>query len=283
MTPEDQRVEEAALALAEQLAREAIDLAAVPPADVSHKADVLDLVTAADVAIEEHFRQRIAERFPGHAVQGEEQGLDEPGHDWTWIVDPIDGTFNYATGFVGAGSSIALMHGSELRVGAVADLALRTVLSCRRGGGVSFSGGSLHVDGPDAPGRARLFVDPGHQVPHPALFGVVEEFVSLAPVVTRMIGSAAVSLAAVALAGGCFVGAGLDIWDAAAGMLLAEERGCAVRWWRYTGDSYHHVLAGEPELVAAYEPLMPRFVEAWRRQTAVVGDLLGPSDTIVPV
>src|SRR4029077_3779574 len=113
---------------------------------------------------------------------------------------------------VGAGSSIALMRGNELRLGAVADLALGTVLSCRKGAGLIFSGGSLPVEGADAPGRARLFVDPGHQVPDPALFGVVEKLAGLAPVVPRMVGSSAVSLAAVALAGGCFVGAGLDIW-----------------------------------------------------------------------
>ncbi len=281
MTPEDELVEKAALGLVQELGHAAIDIATEPPSAVSRKADALDLVTAADVAIEEHCRRRIAEEFPGHAVLGEEQGLDEPGQDWTWIVDPIDGTFNYATGFIGTGSSIALMHGSELRVGAVADLALRTVLSCRKGAGVAFSGGSLPVDSADAPGRARLFVDPGHQVPDPALFDVVERLAALAPVVPRMVGSAAVSLAAVALAGGCFIGAGLDIWDAAGGMVLAEERGRALRWWRLEGDSFHHVLAGEPELVAAYEPFMAAFVEAWRARTTVRGALLGPSETIL--
>ncbi len=281
MTCDDQLVEESALTLAQELAGDAIDLAASAPSGVVRKADALDLVTAADRAIEEHFRRRIGEKFPGHGVLGEEQGLDEPGRDWTWIVDPIDGTYNYATGFVGAGSAIALMRGGALRVGAIADLALGTVLSCRRGAGVIWSGGTVPDLDADAPGRSRLFVDPGHQVPHPVLFAVVQKLAAYAPVVPRMVGSAAVSLASVALAGGCFVGAGLDIWDAAAGMLLAEERGLAVRWWGYEGDTFHHVLAGEPELVSAYEPLMPDYVEAWRMRTAVRGDLLGPSDTIL--
>ena len=282
-SPEDERVERAALVLAEDLAREAIELASAPPAGVGHKADVLDLVTSADTAIEQRFRQRIAERFPDHAVLGEEQGLDEEGRDWTWIVDPIDGTFNYATRFVGAGSSIALMHGDVLRVGVVADLALGTVYSCRKGAGTTWSGGSLpiDVDSAGAPGRARLFVDPGHQVPDPSMFRVVGTLAGLAPVVPRMVGSAAVSLAAVALAGGCYVGAWLDVWDAAAGMLLAAERGRTVRWWRLAGDSYHHVLAGERELVLAYERVIPEFIEAWRRKTTAAGRLLGPSDTIL--
>src|SRR5262245_35150964 len=83
-------VEHAALDLAERLAREAIELARGEPSVVGHKADALDVVTAADVAIENHFRQRIGERFPSHAVLGEEQGLDPNDRDWTWIVDPID-------------------------------------------------------------------------------------------------------------------------------------------------------------------------------------------------
>src|SRR2546426_1550360 len=282
-SPEDERVERAALVLAEDLAREAIELASAQPAGVGRKADVLDLVTSADTAIEQRFRQRIAARFPDHAVLGEEQGLDEEGRDWTWIVDPIDGTFNYATRFVGAGSSIALMHGDELRVGVVADLALGTVYSCRKGAGTTWIGGSLpiDVDSAGAPRRARLLVDPGHQVPDPSMFRVVGPLAGLAPVVPRMVGSAAVSLAAVALAGGCYVGAGLDVWDAAAGMLLAAPRGRTVRWWRRAGASDPHVLAGERELVLAYERVIPEFIEAWRRKTTAAGRLLGPSDTIL--
>src|SRR5690349_14345910 len=111
------RVEESALALAEELAREAMAVSSGRPALIGTKSDALDVVTAADVAIEQRFRERIAERFPGHAILGEEEGLAGRRGGWTWIVDPIDGTFNYATSLVGVGSSIALMHEGELRVG----------------------------------------------------------------------------------------------------------------------------------------------------------------------
>ena len=94
-------------------------------------------------------------------------------------------------------------------------------------------------------------------------------------------------LAAVALTGGSFVGAGLEIWDAVAGTLLAEERGLTVHWWRLARDSSHHVLAGEPELVETFEPGMPNFIRAWHCQRAdspagiSADDLLGPSATIL--
>jgi myo-inositol-1(or 4)-monophosphatase len=279
--PQDEPVEEAALALAEQLGREAIELARERPAVLRSKADALDVVTAADVAIERRFRARIGEEFPEHGILGEEQGLERNAGEWTWIVDPIDGTFNYATRLVGVGSSIALIRRHELRVGVVADFGLGTVLSARKGGGIR-SSEALPADDPwGALGRVRLLVDPGHQVPDPSVFGVLERMAALSPLAPRLIGSGAVSLAAVAHGGGCFVGSGLEIWDAAAGMLLAEERGHAVRWWRLAGDRFHHVLAGEPELVRVLEPLMPAFVEAWRRKTSADGSLLGPSDAIL--
>lgn len=284
---EEDLVDCQALALARELAREAIELARCEKTIIDRKAHAFDVVTAADVAIEKHFRQRIGERFPDHAILGEEQGLDVEDRDWTWVVDPIDGTFNYATGLPGAASSIALMHASETRVGVIADFALDTVFSCRKGAGMTWDGGAVptDVEAASALGRARLLIDPGHQTPDPVVFRAVQSFVELAPVVPRLIGSAAVSLAAVALSGGCFAGTGLEIWDAAAGMLLAEERGRAVRWWRFAGDSSHHVLAGEPELVQAFQPVMPDFIQAWRGKgdtssaSTSPDELLGPSAT----
>src|SRR6266851_165565 len=109
-------VERVALVLAQELGREAIELARGEPQVVARKTDHFDVVTAADLAIEARFRERIGERFPNHAILGEEQGLDKEGRDWTWVLDPIDGTFNHATGLPGAASSIALMGGGETRV-----------------------------------------------------------------------------------------------------------------------------------------------------------------------
>ena len=286
----EDEVEQATLALARQLGREAIDLAWGERTITGYKRDAFDVVTAPDVAIERHLRWRIGELFPTHAVLGEEQGLGgERGCCWTWVLDPIDGTFNYATGFPGAGSSIALMKAGRTRVGAIADFALNTVFACRRGSGVTWDGSAVPLDlGPaTALGRARLLIDPGHQAPHPELFRAIQWFAERVVVVPRMIGSAAVSLAAVALTGGSFVGAGLEIWDAVAGTLLAEERGLTVHWWRLARDSSHHVLAGEPELVETFEPGMPNFIRAWHCQRAdspagvSADDLLGPSATIL--
>lgn len=288
MTDTNEAIERSARALAEELAREAIGFVDGQPTVVGHKADALDVVTAADVAIEAHARARIRADFPSHAILGEEEGLDREGREWTWVLDPIDGSFNYATRLPGAATAIALMHGDEARIGVIADFASRTVLSGRKGAGVTCGGRPLPPPSESVAelGRARLLIDPGHQSPDPSVFPAIQTFCKLAPVVPRLIGSAAVSLAALALEGGCFVGAGLKIWDAAAGMLLAEERGHTVLWWTYAGDSFHHVLAGDAELIRAFQPAMPDFIRAWsRKDTRSTGrsrdELLGPSATIL--
>jgi myo-inositol-1(or 4)-monophosphatase len=286
LSPNHDDIEQAALALAVELAHDAIDIARGDHGAVAQKADALDVVTDADVRIERHFRQCIEERFPEHAILGEEEGLDPGGRDWTWVVDPIDGTFNLVTGLPGVATSIALMHGDEARVGVIGDFGLATVFSSRKGNGMTWEGGWPPGSDPGSAeiGQARLFIDSGHQAPDARMFAALQGIAELAPVVPRLIGSAAVSLAAVALNGGCFVGAGLELWDAAAGVLLVEERGHSVRCWRFADDSQHHVLAGEPRLVRHLEPAMLPFIEAWRDKlqssgSAVGQKLLGPSSS----
>src|ERR1700733_6253903 len=65
---------------------------------IEYKGDA-DLVTAADRASEKLIRERITEKWPGHDVLGEEQGLNDQGSDYRWYVDPLDGTTNFAHGF----------------------------------------------------------------------------------------------------------------------------------------------------------------------------------------
>jgi myo-inositol-1(or 4)-monophosphatase len=286
MTATSVEIERAAFVLARELGHDAIELARHEARLVGTKTDALDVVTAADLAIERHFRQRIRERFPDHSILGEEHGLDANDRDWTWVLDPIDGTFNLVTGLPGVATSIALMNARETRVGVVADLALDAVFSSRKGEGLTRDGGWGAEDRSDL-GRARLLIDPGHQDPDPTIFGALEAFAELARVVPRLIGSAAVSLATVAFNGGCFVGTGLELWDGAAGLLLVEERGHAIRCWTLEGDSHHHVLAGEPGLVDAFQPAMAAFIEAWRLRSGGAGaveikDVLhGPSPSLL--
>ena len=74
--------------------------------DFERKSD-LTPVTIADQAIERELRRRIALRFPGHGVLGEEMGVT-PGERFTWYIDPIDGTKSFISGMPLFGTLIAL-------------------------------------------------------------------------------------------------------------------------------------------------------------------------------
>lgn len=68
-------------------------------------------VTATDRQIEQRLREVIAARFPGHGIWGEEFGRHQPGADWQWILDPIDGTAQFIAGIPVYATLIALARG----------------------------------------------------------------------------------------------------------------------------------------------------------------------------
>jgi inositol-phosphate phosphatase / L-galactose 1-phosphate phosphatase / histidinol-phosphatase len=90
---------------------------AVRPVTLSYFRTPLDIVlkpdespvTIADRTIERHLRERIEARFPAHGIYGEEMGI-KPGNSLTWIIDPIDGTKSFITGFPLFGTLISLVQ-----------------------------------------------------------------------------------------------------------------------------------------------------------------------------
>jgi fructose-1,6-bisphosphatase/inositol monophosphatase family enzyme len=107
----------------------------------------IDLVTAADVAVEQDFRERIALRFPTHTVLGEEgvATADPPVSAFRWIVDPIDGTTNFAHGIALFCVSIALEIDGEIRLGVVYDPIGDELFTAERGGGARLNGAPIRV------------------------------------------------------------------------------------------------------------------------------------------
>ena len=120
--------------------------------EVRHKADRTP-VTEADLAIEAMIRERVHERFPADAVLGEESGL-EGGGDRRWVVDPIDGTKNFADGVQIWANLIALSICERPMVGVVNAPALGERYAARRGGGATLNGEPIEVSRADRLGRA---------------------------------------------------------------------------------------------------------------------------------
>src|SRR5436189_6192662 len=98
------------------------------------KKGTIDLVTEVDVAIERMFRALIAERFPAHAVLGEEFGgsATVPAGP-CWVFDPIDGTTNFAHGLPIYCSSVALEIGGVAQAAAIFDPTRKELFTAARG------------------------------------------------------------------------------------------------------------------------------------------------------
>jgi histidinol-phosphatase len=109
-------------------------------------------VTQADTAIEEVIRTRLAERFPGHGIVGEELGTASGTSSTRWYIDPIDGTHNFMRRVPLFGSLIAVEHDGEVQAGVVSAPALGQRWWAHRGGGAWTSGGATG----SAPRRLRV-------------------------------------------------------------------------------------------------------------------------------
>ena len=197
------------------------------------KKGAIDLVTEIDLQIEREFRAMIGERFPHHVVLGEEFSREEDRHlaaEFTWVLDPIDGTTNFAHGLPIFCSSLALEINGAPVVGAVYDPNRRELFTAQRGLGAWLNGVPLRVS------SAAILVDSLlvtgfhysiHKDPE-ELLGLFGAFITRARAVRRL-GSAAIDL--------CYVAAGrfdgfweqkLQPWDVAAGALIVEEAGGTV-------------------------------------------------------
>jgi myo-inositol-1(or 4)-monophosphatase len=192
------------------------------------KKGAIDLVTEVDVGVERMVRALIAERFPDHAVLGEELGGSAqvpPGP--CWVFDPIDGTTNFAHGLPIFCASLALEVDGVAVLGAVFDPTRQELFTAERGGGAFLNGRPIRVSGAETLVNALLVTGFPYDVHARVaeIVGLFGEFVGRARAVRRL-GSAAIDL--------CYVAAGrmdafwesdLKAWDIAAGALIVEEAG----------------------------------------------------------
>ena len=110
--------------------------------EVTQKAD-LSPVTEADLAVEAAVRELVAARFPGDAVTGEEHG--EGSGDRVWIVDPIDGTKNFADGVPIWATLLALQVDGQTELGLASAPAMGERYEAVRGEGARWNGREIHV------------------------------------------------------------------------------------------------------------------------------------------
>ena len=218
----------------------------------------IDLVTDADRASEAAVLGFLRARFPAASILAEESGASAGEGELRFLVDPLDGTTNYAHGLPQFAVNVAVADGEGLAAAATYDPLRDELFTAARGAGAFLGGEPLRPSGRGEVGSALLVtgfpydIHENHEVPL-RLFGA---FVRRARGVRRL-GSAALDLAYVAagrLDG--FWEQGLKPWDIAAGILLAREAGAAVTDLR-GGDA----MLATGDIVAASPALLPRMLE----------------------
>jgi myo-inositol-1(or 4)-monophosphatase len=198
------------------------------PLEIRSKSVDIDLVTEVDRACEALIGGEIESLFPDDAILAEEGGgtdFEDPA--WRWIVDPLDGTTNYAHGYPRFCVSIGVERDGERAIGVVYDPLLDELYQAARGEGAQKNGSPLRVS--DEPDLRRALLATGFAYDRrQSRRENVEHFAAFlqATRAMRRDGSAALDL--------CYVAAGrldgywelkLAPWDVAAGYLIVEEAG----------------------------------------------------------
>ncbi len=201
----------------------------------------INLVTEADLASEKLIIERIQSYYPKHAILAEESGdavLLDGVNTWKWIIDPLDGTTNYAHGYPCFCVTIALEHDGEIVIGVTFDPTRNELFAAERGKGATLNNKPIRVS--DTEKLSESLIVTGF----PYNFKKKENFARhltdflLHSRGVRRDGSAAIDMAYVAC--GRFDGfweEGLNPWDVAAGLLLIEEAGGQVT--HYNGEKYN--------------------------------------------
>ena len=214
-----------------QVARDAGNLLVqrLGAAKITNKGDI-DLVTEADIAAEELIIDRIRSHYPLHGILAEESGetiqAGPSRSEWKWIIDPLDGTTNYAHGYPCFCVSIAVEHAGALEIGVVYDPMRDEMFAAERGGGATLNERRIRVSNVEDLNRAMMCTGFPYDVRTRPDFARDFTNFTLHAQAVRRDGSAALDLAYVAC--GRFDGFwedGLNAWDIAAGAILVTEAG----------------------------------------------------------
>lgn len=186
-----------------------------------------DLVTDADYASEQAVRRVISEHFPDHGILGEEApAMEQLARPFCWVVDPLDGTINYAHGLPCYGVSVAVARNGVLQAGVVLDPERDECFSASAGGGATLNGVPIAVSGAEMVEQSLVAVSFPPRLDDESLD--LRAFMKVGPLcqAMRRTGSAALNLAYVAC--GRFDAHWAHVihpWDAGAGVLLVQEAG----------------------------------------------------------
>jgi len=215
-----------------------------------------DLVTDADKASEAFIFERIRARFPEHGILSEESGEVAVGNGYTWVVDPLDGTTNYAHRHPVFCVSISVLEGEQPVVGVIHDPLRHHTFVAQKGAGARLNDEPIRVSRVAALKNALIGIDWGHDNEvRERMLNALSRILPRCGTL-RASGSAALALAYVAAGwNDAYFQPGLKPWDTAAGVLLINE-------------------AGGRSTTIKGEPYRPRFPDCVASNGSIHDDLL---------
>ncbi len=194
--------------------------------DVEHKGSI-DLVTDADRAAEEYVVQELKKHFPTYSILAEEGGFTAGAEEYIWVIDPLDGTTNFAHRFLHYAVSIALARKGKILLGVVYNPVLDECFSAQLGKGAYLNGQRISVSSEKLVLNSLLATGFPYDVATTAQDNMLAfERAMKASQGVRSMGAAALDLCQVAcgrLEG--FWERDLQPWDIAAGSLIVAEAG----------------------------------------------------------
>ncbi|MFP4458314.1 MAG: inositol monophosphatase family protein [Candidatus Zixiibacteriota bacterium] len=220
-----------------------------------------ELVTDIDMASENHIRERISKEYPEHHILAEEKGGNIDADKYLWVIDPLDGTTNFAHGFPIFCVSIALAYNGEIILGAIYEPLRNEIFWTKKDSKSYLNDDIIEVAGAKRLSEALLATGFPYDIAHDNENNL-ENFrkLSLGARGLRRAGSAAMDL--------CYVACGrldgfwemkLKPWDMAAGSIIVENAGGKCTDYqdnRWTLDS-DRIIAANPGL----HPRMSELIE----------------------
>lgn len=211
-----------------------------------------NVVSEADLAADRAIGEILRAEFPDHAILSEEGDPSQvPDAPYTWIVDPLDGSLNYATGIGFYSVSVALVSGLDLLAGALYDPTREEMFTAAAGQGAHLNGQAIAVSTQTRLDRATIGVDIGYPEESRERAFAMAALIRPHIQTVRIMGSSALGLAYAGCGRyGVYYHFALYPWDVAAAELIVREAGGVVTDWSGNPVDYRApaVVAGSPAL-----------------------------------
>ena len=209
-----------------------------------------DYVSNIDQQVDRLLCEKITELYPEHNILSEESNthINKDGSDYLWVIDPIDGTYNFISGIPIFAISIALLYKNEPVVGVIYQPMSDELFTASQGEGAKLNNVRIRATPNPKLNNAIITSTKGNG----ALSGIPEKYLAKfnVPVRQRAIGTAALSIAYQACGRFClYYGRNLKLWDIAAGIIIAKEAGAVVQYQQQQPHTITEIVSGDTSIL----------------------------------